>query len=641
MVMSDELPRRQFLKSVPAAAYALTSAVNAAEPPPGKVAQPARAAAAAGRVRLEAFDYDGVTLAPSRWKRQHDEARAFYLGVSDDDVLHGYRAATGLVAPGRPLGGWCGRNSNTVFGQWLSGMARMARATGDAAIRDKALHLFSEWAKTVKSNGDCGMNHYPFDKLVCGLVDLQRYAGHAEAGPILARVTAYANKTFDRSAAPIADISDNRAYYGRPQEWYTLGENLFRAYQLTGDTTFRTFAETWLYHAYWNKFRTSSAPEDAHGVHAYSHVNTFSSAAMAYEVLGDPTYLDIIRNAYDYLQRYQCYATGGYGPNERFMKTDGSLGKALDTRSDTFEAVCGSWAGFKLARSLMRYTGEARYGDWIERLFYNGVGAALHVTGDVRNFYYADYRVGGGMKVYNWDTCTCCSGTYIQNVADYHNLIYFRDADGLYVNLYVPSEVHWRVAGGDVRLTQDTQYPDADTTSLTIRTASPSSFALRFRVPAWTTRVTARVNGAPVAMEATPGMWGTIRRTWQSGDSVELQIPLTLRMEPVDRQHPDRVAVVRGPVVLVLEGAYHDPNFRLPMRDEDLSAWIVPETGSTLASGNWSVGQPPPVDPPTIFRVVPPDKSPVRLRFRPFYETGEGYPYFMYFDRKALPWRLW
>lgn len=26
---------------------------------------------------------------------------------------------------------------------------------------------------------------------------------------------------------------------------------------------------------------------------------------------------------------------------------------------------------------------------------------------------------------------------------------------------------------------------------------------------------------------------------------------------------------------------------------------------------------------------------------RDFYEVGEGYPYFMYFDRKTLPWRLW
>ena len=66
----------------------------------------------------------------------------------------------------------------------------------------------------------------------------------------------------------------------------------------------------------------------------------------------------------------------------------------------------------------MQFTGEARYGDWIERLLYNAIGAALPVTERGSNFYYSDYRVGGGMKVYNWDTYTCLSGTYIQNLAD-------------------------------------------------------------------------------------------------------------------------------------------------------------------------------------------------------------------------------
>jgi DUF1680 family protein len=410
-----------------------------------------------------------------------------------------------------------------------------------------------------------------------------------------------------------------------------------------------------MYPLYWNKFLSSSSPVDAHGVHAYSHVNTFSSLAMltelamgraaTAEITRQPS-LDILRNFYDYMQKSQCYATGGYGPNERFMKTDGSLGRALETRSDTFEAVCGSWGGFKLSKYLMRLTGEARYGDWIERLFYNGVGAALHVTGDVRNFYYADYRVGGGMKVYNWDTCTCCSGTYIQNMAEYHNLIYFKDARGLSVNLYVPSEVVWNhpIEGGKVsvvRVKQETEYPEAETTRFTLELATPTTLALRFRVPAWCAGMSAMVNGERVSMTATPGTWATIDRAWKTGDVVELKIPLTMRMEPVDAQHPDRVAVVRGPVVMVLEGAYHDPNFRLPMRDEDLSTWLVPETEGTLARGIWSVGMPPPPDPVTVFRVVPPDKSFVRLRFRPFYETGENYPYFMYFDRKSLPWKLW
>jgi hypothetical protein len=110
-------------------------------------------------------------------------------------------------------------------------------------------------------------------------------------------------------------------------------------------------------------------------------------------------------------------------------------------------------------------------------------------------------------------------------------------------------------------------------------------------------------------------------------------------MLPVDRQHPDRVAVVRGPVVLVLEGAYHDPNFRLPRTDDDLATWLVAEPGGP-PRGEWSTGMPP-REWATNFRVEPPDGSPVRLRFRPFYEIGENYPYFMYFDRPSHPRTLW
>ena len=262
------------------------------------------------------------------------------------------------------------------------------------------------------------------------------------------------------------------------------------------------------------------------------------------------------------------------------MAPDGSLGRALDTRSDTAEIVCGSWAGFKMARYLMRFTGEARYGDWMERLFYNGVGAALPLTGRGRNFYYGDYRVGGGMKVYNWDNFTCCSGTYSQNMADYYNLAYYKDAGSLYVNLYVPSDVTWERPGGNVVVEQETLYPEAETSVLTVRPARPSSFALKLRVPSWTRGMSVKVNGAAADVECRPGTWATIDRTWAPGDKVEVTIPLTLRMEAVDRQHPDRVAVMRGPVVLILEGTYHAGAFRLPERDDDLATWLVPEKWS-------------------------------------------------------------
>jgi hypothetical protein len=597
-----------------------------------------RTTAAPARSVLEPFDYRGVRLRESRWQRQYEAGREFYLGVSDDDVLHGFRKAAGLPAPGRPLGGWCGVDSSTVFGQWLSGLSRMYASAGDEALRDKALRLFSEWARTIPANGDPRMGHYRFDKLVGGLVDLELYAGHGEARPVLERVTAYAAGNLERPASPreaLADPTHNQRYYGNPQEWYTLSENLYRAFELTGNGAFRSFAEDWLYHAYWRKFETTSSPPDAHGVHAYSHVNTFSSAAMAHRVEGDPRYLAAMKNACDYVVRHQSFATGGYGPNERFVALDGSLGRALETRSDTCETSCGSWAGFKLARYLQCDTGEARYGDWIERLLYNGIGAALPIAEGGRNFYYGDYRLGGGMKVYNWDTFTCCSGTYIQNLAEYENLVYFRDESGLFVNLYLPSEASWQ----DVTLAQNGGYPDSDRTTFTLSMPAPRTFALRFRVPEWTDGFSVAVNGRDAGVTARPSSWAAIERTWNAGDRVEVRIPLTLRMEPVDAQHPDRVAVLRGPVVLVLEGAYHDPAFALPSRNEELERWLTPEEGS-LPRGVWSTGLPE-RDYPTSFRVTPPDGRSVRLRFRPFYEVGESYPYFMYFDRTALPWRLW
>ncbi|MEZ5317150.1 MAG: glycoside hydrolase family 127 protein [Vicinamibacterales bacterium] len=590
-------------------------------------------------MRLEPFDYDGVRLLDSQWQRQMAAGRDYYRAIPDDDILHGCRAEAGLDAPGRPLGGWCGVNSNSVLGQWLSGMSRLARATGDDAIRAKAVRLFVEWAKTIGSDGDPHMRHYAYDKLVCGLVDLRLSADYRPAEAVLGRVTDFAAREFERPQLPLSDKNHNQHYYGLPQEWYTLGENLFRAFRMTGDERYRRFAEEWLYHAYWAKFEATASPADAHGLHAYSHTNAFSSAAMAYEVLGDVKYLTVARNGYDYLQRHQCYATGGYGPNERYMAPDGSLGRALETRSDTCETSCGAWAGFKLSRYLIQFTGEARYGDWIERLFYNAIGAALPVTAPGRNFYYSDYRVGGGMKVYNWDTYTCCSGTYLQNLAEYHNLIYFRDPQALYVNLFVPSEVVWRRDAGDVRVRQETAYPDGEVTTLTVTPAAPAAFAIRFRVPGWARGVAVRVNGDPVAVEAVPGRWAEVTREWRGGDRLEITLPLALRMEAVDAQHPDRVAVVRGPVVHVLEGAYHDPHFRLPLTDAELTTWLVAEPGG-LPRGEWATGLPERTW-ATNFRVAPPDGSAVRLRFRPFYEIQENYPYFMYFDRRQGAVALW
>ena len=619
--MDRKMLRREFFMAAPAAAGWLAHAAQDSTP-----------STTVSTSRIEPFDYQGVRLLNSRWQQQIQENRAYYLGLTNDDILHGFRAAAGLPAPGTTLGGWCERDTSPIFGQWLSGMARLSRATGDSEVHDKASYLLTEWGKTVKPDGNCGMRHYAWEKLCCGLVDMHLYGGHAEAIPLLEKVTDYASKTFDHENVP-ASRAPHANFSGVPGEWYTLAENLYRAYQATGNPKFKTFAEVWLYSAYWNKFADTAEPADAYGLHAYSHVNTWSSAAMHYQVSGDAATLRMVRNAYDWLQRTQCYATGGYGPDERLLAPDGSLGKALESRQSTFEAVCGSWAGFKLSRYLMRFTGEARYGDWTERLLYNGVGAALPLTGRGRNFYYSDYRVGGGMKVYRYDNFTCCSGSYIQCLADYANLIYYKDPASLYVNLYVPSEVTWSHQGSSVKVRQETEYPLAETSTLTLDMAQSMDFPLRFRVPEWVSGMSIQVNGAAANVTCAPGTWATLSRTWKAGDRVEVRIPLRFRWQPVDRQHPNRAAIVRGPVVMAMDYSFLEPMFLPPGSDDDLNQALIPDKGEVVRDS------PPPG--PGVFQVRGLDGQILRRRVRPYFSFGENFPYLMYMDTKAYPMKMW
>jgi DUF1680 family protein len=443
--MQNFINRRGFVKTVVGASIApyLMNRTAAASPVVSWEKQ------SGAPIRLKTFDYDGVRLLDGPLKKQYQATRDYHFNLPNDDLLLGFRNRARLPAPGTELGGWYSNDIGNALPQWLSAMARMYKATGDQPILEKATYLMSEWAKCIEPDGYFYYSRKPFpvtytyDKTVCGLVDLYHFAGQKEALSHLEKITDWATRNLDRSCPnPTKEHPDAsngppsiEASRLAPLEWYTLSENLYRAYQFTGDSKYKTFGDVWHYPNYWGMF-TGSAEPTPYGLHAYSHCNSLSSAAMTYAVTGDPEYLKTIVNAYDWFDRTQFYATGGYGPTERLQAPDGSLGKSLETTIATFETPCGSWAGFKLAKYLMRFTGEAKYGDWIEKMVYNCIGATLpmsNVPHRGNTFYYSDYKLDGARKVYAGQTFPCCSGTYPQAVVDYHDLIYFQDSTSLYV----------------------------------------------------------------------------------------------------------------------------------------------------------------------------------------------------------------
>jgi len=610
--MTDTINRREFLESVGAVAASTIVLTPPARAASFHASQVPRGDDLASRTVLRPFDYSGISLGPGRWQKQFQSARDFYLAVSDDDILHGFRREAGLPAPGRPLGGWAARNSATVFGQWLQAMARASKGNADPELRDKAVRLIDEWAKTLGADGDARMRHYPWEKLLGGLSDAHQYIGYDKAPALMEKIVDWAMANLDRTRTPAAN-TPWELHSGTPLEWYTLSENLYRAYVLTGKAKYKEFGDVWRYDAYWNRFDATAQPTGAQGVHAYSHCNSFSGAAMAYAVAGDPRLLRIMKNFYDFLQNSQCYATGGYGPAERYVYHDGALGASLETRLDSFEAPCCTWAAFKLARYLMTFTGESRYGDWIERLLYNGIGAALPIVENGKHFYYADYHLGAGMKYYSRSNYTCCSGTYFQDVVEYGNLIYFRDDRALFVNLYLPSTVEWTRGGTTVKVTQQTNYPDAEDIEMRIQSSMPVGFPLRLRVPGWASGVTVKVNGVAAASQAVAGNWTSIEREWRDGDRVVLTIPLRFRRVPIDKWHPNRVAIVRGPVVYAQQ-IPHKNVVPIPPDDAALNDWLIP------------------TDNPIVFRFKGQVEASQRDDFQPFYRFAELERYRMYFD---------
>jgi DUF1680 family protein len=569
----------------------------------------------AGRRLIEPFDYRGVTLEAGPLKTQVDEVRRFYLAIPDDDLLKGFRTRAGLPAPGKELGGWYSSDTFLVFGQIVSGLARLYAGTSDVACRDKVNRLLAEWARCIEPDGyfyasrKPNAPHYIYDKMMWGLVDSYLYCSNRDALVSLNHITDWAIKNLDRSRR----VNDTST------EWYTLSENLYRAYLATGDAKFRQFAEVWEYHDYWDIYARHGdifgpRPDGTRSqvYHAYSHVNTLGGAAAAYLVKGDPHYLDAIKNAYSFLQTYQCFATGGFGPDEELLPRDKLLEK-LGEAHHTFETQCGCWAAFKLTKYLLCFTGDARYGDWIERLLYNGIGASVPMTADGRVFYYSDYCPHGGEKRnidFGW---SCCTGTRPQAVADYCDLIYFQDVDSLYVNLFVPSTVRWSCGGKNLTVTQATRFPEAEETHLKVHLAEPAEFMLKFRVPAWLARpMRANVNGRQAELVLDSAHWAALRRQWKDGDKITLRLPMKLSAAPLVPERPAPIAALYGPVALAFEA----PKASL-LRGINSTNLEKVLTSARRQSLKFQLAANPAV------------------KARPFYTFTEGQRYFLYLDPAA------
>ncbi len=545
--MSRQTSRRAFLRG-------FASVATAGALAPGLLPAQARSLSTPAAERLRDFDYGSVELTGGPLKSQYDFIHAHYLGLDNDRLLKVYRQHAGLAAPGIDMGGWYGEGGfipGHSFGQYISGLARLGRSTGDAACHRKVAELIDGFGAALAANpvpyaGSGAQQLWPayvLDKHIVGLLDAGTLSTVERARSLIAEVV--------RGALPfISPVSRDRVGVKNPpyDETYILPENLFAAARLTGDSRFRQLAVKYLLDAPY--FDPLARGEDVlPGRHAYSHVMALSSAARAYVELGNPRYRAAATNGWKFLQ-LQRYASGGWGPNETLVRPGtADLAASLTTSANHFETPCGCYATMKLARYLIRFTADARYGDGLERVMYNGLLAVRAPDSEGNSPYYSSYNPGA-TKVFYPAKWPCCSGTLVQGVADYVRNVYFQAPGAIYVNLFTPSRVRWSVAGRRVMLAQETEYPAGERVELTVSTDAPTAFAVMIRIPGWLRQEPEiHLNGRRLTATAAPGTFAALRRTWKRGDRIELRLPQAFRTEPIDGSHPGTVALMRGPLM--------------------------------------------------------------------------------------------
>lgn len=137
--------------------------------------------------------------------------------------------------------------------------------------------------------------------------------------------------------------------------------------------------------------------------------------------------------------------------------------------------------------------------------------------------------------------------------------IYFHNDTTLTVNMFVPSVLTWTERG--ITVTQTTTYPVSDTTTLQVTGGVSGTWAMRIRIPSWTTGATISVNGVAQNITTTPGSYATLNRSWTSGDTVTVRLPMRIGIRPAN-DNANVAAITYGPVILA--GNYGDATLSAP-----------------------------------------------------------------------------
>lgn len=517
-------------------------------------------------LRAESFDLKDVRLLPSRFRENMVRDSAWMVSIDANRLLHSFRTNAGVFA-GREggymtvkkLGGWesldCELRGH-ITGHLLSAYGLMYAATGSEIFKLKGDSLVDGLAEVQKALGNGYLSAFPEElinrnlrgtgvwapwytlhKLFAGLIDQYVYADNSQALQVATQMGDWAYRKLKPQNEEVRRRMIRNEFGG-------INESFYNLYALTGDENYRWLAE-YFYHN--DVIDPLKAGKDDLGT---KHTNTFIPKVLAearnYELTGNEASRNLADFFWHTMIDYHTFAPGCSSDKEHYFNPR-EFSKHL---SGYTGETCCTYNMLKLSRHLFCWTGDVAVADYYERALYNHIlGQQDPETGMVCYFL---PLLNGSHKVYSTreNSFWCCVGSGFESHAKYGEAIYYHNDEGIYVNLFIPSEVHWREKG--LVLRQETAFPSEETTSITVRTEQPVQATVYLRYPSWSGKVAVRMNGKKIAVGRKPGSYIALTRQWRDGDRIEVSYPMRVCMETTP-DNPKKGALLYGPLVLAAE----------------------------------------------------------------------------------------
>lgn len=435
--------------------------------------------------------------------------------IWDRDRIELIQNKNGQISLSRPLArSWWSSESQ---GNWLDGYLRTVLLLNDETHRPRIDSLVNNLLSSQDADGYLGIYgpriryHHQNDNgelwaktaVLRALLGYYEVTGNDRILKAIERAVTNVMENFTEKNPPFTQIEHfTSSRYGGLSHGIVFTDVLDRLFQLTGERKYLEYA-IFLYRDFSRK--TEVKMRDAklenildpswkmvdHGVHVYEFLRPLVLSAYA---TGNPTLKEAVQI---YTARIDSLLTPAGGPSG----DEDILGREMDASKMGYEycsihEVTDSWS------SLLQKSGDASYGDRIERTYFNaGLGARHPQESGIcylkfDNAYslvgtpYLDGLREPEQTSYRYspthvEAAVCCVPMAGRIAPYYVRSMFMKEKNGLVATLLGPCRLSTHIGKTNVEIEEKTDYPFSNKIDFVITVDKPTEFTLKIRKPAW------------------------------------------------------------------------------------------------------------------------------------------------------------